>query len=62
MADLIADLEKQLNELLLQQKEALSNLNSAPGIKIMIAIKKAVKGFASRLYKEIDKKILSKRN
>ena len=57
MADLIAKLEKQLNELLVQQKEALSNLISAPGIKIMIAIKKAVKGFASRLYKEIDKKI-----
>ena len=39
------------------QKEAIKNLSSAPGIKVMIALKEAIKGLAKSLQKEIDDKI-----
>ena len=39
MTELVAVLEKKLKKLLVSQDEILKNLNSIPGIKVMIAIK-----------------------
>ena len=59
MADLIAKYVNQFKELMNIQKKAFNNLSSAPGIKIMIALKEAMKGLTKSLQKEINEKIKS---